>query len=76
MNGMDITLTQNLGENIIILYDSPVHTDWTIRSNRPDIIVDDWNEGNYQQIDIIFPSDRNNAEKEYHNFSKYKDLLT
>ena len=61
-------------ESVTILWDFPIHTDRTIKANRPDIIVKDYKNGRCILIDMTVPSDRNVAPKEFEKLSKYKDL--
>ena len=51
-----------------------VHTDRTISSNKPDIIIKDKQEKACMLIDRAVPSDRNTSAKVAEKLSKYKDL--
>ena len=51
-----------------------VHTDKTIKANKPDIIIKDKQEKTCMLIDLAIPSDRNTAVKVAEKLSKYKDL--
>ena len=62
------------GDQVTILWDFPIHTDRTIKANRPDIVVKDLNKKKCTLIDMTVPADRNIAPKEFEKLSKYKDL--
>ena len=62
------------GNDATILWDFTIHTDRSIKANRPDIIVKDHKEKTCLLIDMTVPSDRNLSLKEYEKVSKYKDL--
>ena len=51
------TVTEN--EKVTILRDMEVHTDKTIKSNNPDIIIKDKQEKTCMLIDMAIPSDQN-----------------
>ena len=57
-----------------ILWDFTIHTDRTIRANRPDIVVRDKKEKVCLLLDVSVPSDTNTSLKTYEKISKYKDL--
>ena len=61
-------------ENVTILWDFEVHTDRTIKSNRPDIIIKDYETKSCFLIDMTNPSERNTTVKELEKLRKYKDL--
>ncbi|KAL1464022.1 hypothetical protein WDU94_003708 [Cyamophila willieti] len=61
-------------EDIVILWYSQVHTDRTIRSNKPDIIIKDKTNRTCQLIDVSIPLDSNITAKEAEKKLKYKDL--
>ena len=61
-------------ENVTILWDFPIHTDRTIKANRPDIVIKDMKDKKCLLIDMTVPADRNIAPKEFEKISKYKDL--
>ena len=62
------------GDQATILWDFSIHTDRTIKANRPDITVKDRRDKQCLMIDMSIPSDRNTASKEFEKLSKYKDL--
>ena len=62
------------GDQVTILWDFPIHTDRTIKANRPDIVVKDLKKKKCTLIDMTVPADRNIAQKEFEKLSKYKDL--
>ena len=66
------TVTEN--EKVTILWDMQVHTDKTIKANKPDIIIKDKQEKTCMLIDMAIPSDRNTSVKVAEKLSKYKDL--
>ena len=57
-----------------ILWDFTIHTDRSVKANRPDITVKDHKEKTCLLIDMTVPSDRNVSLEEYEKVSKYKDL--
>ena len=62
------------GKDAVILWDMPIHTDKEITANRPDIVIKDKKGNKCTFIDMSVPSERNVANKEIENLSKYKDL--
>ena len=66
------TVTEN--ENVTILWDMQVHTDKTIKANKPDIITKDKQQKTCILIDMAIPSDRNTSVNVAMTLSKYKDL--
>ena len=62
------------GDNVTLLWDSPIRTDRTIQANRPDIIVKDLKEKTCLLIDMSIPTDHNIPAKEFDKLSKYRDL--
>ena len=67
------TVTEN--EKVTILWDMQVHTDKTIKANKPDIIIKDKQEKTCMLIDMVIPADRNTSVKvAVEKLSKYKDL--
>ena len=64
------TVTEN--EKVTILWDMQVHTDKTIKANKPDI--KDKQEKTCMLIDMAIPSDRNTSVRVAEKLSKYKDL--
>ena len=61
-------------QDVTILWDFSVHTDRTIKANRPDIIIKDRKKKQCLLIDMTIPSDKNISLKEFEKLSKYKDL--
>ena len=51
-----------------------VHTDKTIKANKPDIIIKDKREKTCMLIDMAILSDRNTPVKVADKLPKYKDL--
>ena len=51
-----------------------VHTDKTIKANKPDIITKDKQEKTCILIDTAVPTDRNTSVKVAEELSKYQDL--
>ena len=66
------TVTEN--EKVTILCDMQVHTDKTIKADKPDNIIKDKQEKTCVLIDMAIPSDRNTSVKVAEKLSKYKDL--
>ena len=66
------TVTEN--EKVTILWDMHVHTDKTIKANKPDIIIKDKQEKTCMLIDMAIPSDRNTSVKVAEKLSKCKWL--
>ena len=66
------TVTEN--EKVTILWDMQVHTDKTIKANKPDIIIKDKQEKTCMLIDMAIPSDRNPSARVAEKLSKYEDL--
>ena len=66
------TVTEN-GE-YTILWDMPIHTDYEIKANKPDIIVKDKELKQCYLVDMTVLSEQNFAAKEVEKLSKYKDL--
>ena len=62
------------GNGVTILWDFTIHTDKSIKANRPDIIVKDCKKKTCLLIDMTVPSDRNLSLEEYEKMSKYKEL--
>ena len=61
-------------QNITILWNFAIHTDRTIKANRPDIVLKDRQNKTCQLIEISVPCDGNLATAEFKKLSKYKDL--
>ena len=61
-------------DKVTILWDFEVHTDRTIKANRPDIIIKDYETKTCFLIDMTNPSERNTSVKELEKLRKYKDL--
>ena len=66
------TVTEN--EKVTMLWDMQVHTDKTIKANKPDIIIKDKQEKTCMLIDMAIPSDRNTPVRVAEKLTKYKDL--
>ena len=64
----------NNDNNITIIWDMPVNTDWTITANIPDIVLRDPVNSICKLIDMTVPSERNIALKEMEKKSKNKYL--
>ena len=62
------------GKDVTVLWDFTIHTDRTIKANRPDIIIKDHKEKTCMLIDMSIPSDANISSKEFEKIAKYKDL--
>jgi hypothetical protein len=60
--------------HITILWDFTIHTDRTIKANRPDITVKNHTDKTCLLIDMAVPTDKNVAVKEFNKIQKYKDL--
>ena len=62
--------------DVTLLWDFSIHTDRTIKANRPDIVIKNKKEKERMCtiIDVAVPADNNLAVKEYEKISKYKDL--
>jgi hypothetical protein len=60
--------------NICVLWDFTIHTDRTIKANRPDIIIKNKTQKTCLLIDVAIPADTNVSFKEFEKKSKYKDL--
>ena len=61
-------------EEKTILWDFSIHTDRTIKANRPDLIIKDKKTKKCLLIDVAVPADKNVTIKEFEKRSKYKDL--
>ena len=61
-------------EKVTILWDMQVHTDKTMKANKPDIIIKDKQEKTCMLIDMAIPSDRDSSVKVAEKLSKYKNL--
>ena len=59
---------------ITILWDFSIHTDRTIKANRPDLVIKNKNTNKCLLIDVSVPADKNITIKEFEKRSKYKDL--
>ena len=62
------------GNDVTILWDFAIHTDRSVKANRPYITVKDHKEKTCLLIDMTVPSDRNVSLKKYEKVSKYRDL--
>ena len=62
--------------DITLLWDFSIHTDRTIKANRPDIVIKNKTEKQRMctLIDVAVPADKNLAVKEFEKLAKYKDL--
>ena len=58
--------------DITILYDTPIHTDREISTNRPDIVIKNNRDTKCTLVDVAIPSDKNSSTTV--KLSKYKDL--
>ena len=61
-------------EKVTILWDMQVHTDKTIKANKPDFIIKDKQEKTCMLIDMTILFDRNTSVKVAETLSKYKNL--
>jgi hypothetical protein len=52
------------GGKVILLWNQQIQTDRTIASNKPDIVINDYENGTYMLIDVAIPGDRNVIQKE------------
>ena len=59
---------------VTILWDYTIHTDRTIKANRPDIVIKDHKQKKCLLIDMAVPADCNVSLKIFKKLSKYKDL--
>ena len=66
------TVTEN--EEVTILWYMQVHTDKTIKANKPDTIIKDKQESTCMLKDTAIPSDQSTSVKAAEKLSKYKDL--
>ena len=57
-----------------ILCDFVIQTDRKMKSNRQDIVIEDYKNQTYLLIDMSVPTDNNLSVKEYDRISKHKDL--
>lgn len=62
------------GDNVTILWDSPLHTDRTTQANRLDIIVKGIKEKTFFIIDMSIPTRSELRCEEFDNISKYRDI--
>ena len=61
-------------ESAKVLWDFFIHTDGTIKVNRPDITMKDLEEKSCKLLDFTFLMDVNISAKGFESLSKYKDL--
>jgi hypothetical protein len=61
---------------VTVLWNQHVQTDRTIPNNKPDVIIQDNEEGTCMLIDAAILGDRNVIKKEAEKILKYKDLIT
>ena len=47
--------------DITILYDTPIHTDREISTNRPDIVIKNNRDKKCTLVDVAIPSDKNSS---------------
>jgi hypothetical protein len=57
-----------------ICKETAVQLDRTIPSNKPDIVIRDYEKGTCMLLDVAIPGDRNVIQKEAGKILKYKDL--
>jgi hypothetical protein len=62
------------GGKVTILWNQQIQTDRTIPSNKPDIVIRDYEKGTCILIDVAIPADRNVIKNEAENVLKYKGL--
>ena len=60
--------------NLNILWDSYIHTDKKVGSNKPDIIIHNAEEKECMIVDVAIPMCRNIVRKEAEKITKYRDL--
>ena len=63
-------------DELTVLWDSPVHTERSIQSNKLDIAVKDVKKRKCTLIDISLTSDTNTVSKKLEKICKYRDLQT
>jgi hypothetical protein len=56
------------------VWNQQIQTDRTIPSNKPDIVIRDYEKGTCVLLDVAIPGDRNVIQKEAEKILKYKDL--
>jgi hypothetical protein len=61
-------------DNVTILWNQQIQTDRTIPTNKPDIVIRDYEKGTRMLIDVEIPGDRNVIQKEAEKILKYKDF--
>lgn len=61
-------------DNVTIMWDIQIHTDRTIKANKPDIVIKDKTTSQCWLVDMAVPSDYNIAATKVTKLSKYKDL--
>jgi hypothetical protein len=62
------------GGKVTILWNQQIQTDRTIPSNKPDIVIRDYEKRTCMLLDVSIPGDRNVIQKEAEKILKYKDL--
>ena len=62
------------GNDATILWDFTIHTDRSVKANRPDTTVKDHKEKTSLLFDMTVPSDRNVSLKNNEKVYKHKDL--
>jgi hypothetical protein len=68
------SVVTNQGGKVTTLWNQQVQTDRTIPNNKPDIIIQDNENGTCMLIDVAISGDRNVIKKEAEKILKYKDL--
>jgi hypothetical protein len=58
---------------VTILWNQQIQTDRTIPSNKPDIVICNYENGTCMLIGVAIPGDRNIIQKEAENILKYKE---
>jgi hypothetical protein len=61
-------------DKVCVLWDFSIHTDRTIKANRPDIVIRDKRKKMCWLLDISIPNDANTSLKTFEKLAKYKDL--
>lgn len=67
------TLSVEEGDSINLLWDFIIHTNCTVETNRPDIVIKDYKEYKCYLIEMIILFNKNVSVKEFYNLSKYKE---
>ena len=61
-------------DKAVVLWDFSIHTDRTIKANRPDIVIRDKMKKTCWLLDVSIPTDTNTSVKTFEKLAKYKDL--